>query len=653
MFKKTLAMLLALAMILSLAACGAKTPAAEDNNVAMQYIKADEAKELLESDEYVFFDIRKAADSSTNSIPGAQAWDMDKAKEGDAEAGKATMTEATKDLDKKIILVCYSGKRYAQAATNALSAIGYDMSKVFTLEGGFTNWSATYPELTTNPEAIVETEPAAAERDTFTMAISYMPDNLLPDFASDDYTTMVRPIYDVLFAETADGLEYYLADKFEMADDGVTYTLHIREDATWSDGVPVTVDDILFTDAYALAKSGRSSYSTVSGQPVTFNKIDDKTLEIVLPVPYNYYATTLSRMPIKPAHPFDGDPQKLLDNPNYYADPSMITSGAYIVKEINADSIVYEARQDYYRGVAPTKYIVMKVVGSGSTKTIAFENGEIDYMRITTVEELEKYSAQPDKYNIFTVSESRLNYLQVNPYGPANLTAEQREALFYAINGDEVIDGAYGSTELAQNPNSLLTPDMALYNPDTADYVFDLEKAKTMAEETGLSGMTLTYIYNADRANMEAVAIVLQQQLAQIGVNLQIEGMDSSSFFSRFFALIYNSGLENTWDLGTNGWDSMRGNTLNQSYTYLNQSKNAWGLNDACGELALKVNTTADFAEAKILADQLIDIALAEHRIYPLTYTNYVMVAHKYVGGLDCSQVVPEFIDWMGITVNN
>ena len=150
--KKLIAMLLVLAMALSLAACGASAPAATEApaaDVAMQYIKADEAKELLENDEYVFFDIRKAADSSANSIIGALAYDMDAAKEGDAEAGKATMKKATEGLDKKIILVCYSGKRYAQAATNALSAIGYDMSKVFTLEGGFTNWSETLPELTT------------------------------------------------------------------------------------------------------------------------------------------------------------------------------------------------------------------------------------------------------------------------------------------------------------------------------------------------------------------------------------------------------------------------------------------------------------------------------------------------------------------------
>ena len=150
--KKFMALLLAVVMMMGLVACGAAAPAATEapsNDVAMQYITADEAKELLENDEYVFFDVRKAADSSANSIPGAVAWDMDAAKEGDAEAGKATMTEATRDLDKNLILVCYSGKRYAQATTNALAAIGYDMTKVFTLEGGFNGWSEKFPELTT------------------------------------------------------------------------------------------------------------------------------------------------------------------------------------------------------------------------------------------------------------------------------------------------------------------------------------------------------------------------------------------------------------------------------------------------------------------------------------------------------------------------
>ena len=172
-FNRIMAMLLVVVMALSLVACGGSSaPAAEASaDVAMQYLKAEEVKELLNSDEYVIFDVRKAADSSANSIPGAVAWDMDAAKEGDAEAGKATMTEATKGLDKKIILVCYSGKRYAQASTNALSAIGYDMSKVYTLEGGFNGWSEAYPELTTNPPVDpIEIDPSIAFAGSSTLA---------------------------------------------------------------------------------------------------------------------------------------------------------------------------------------------------------------------------------------------------------------------------------------------------------------------------------------------------------------------------------------------------------------------------------------------------------------------------------------------------
>ena len=74
-------------------------------------------------------------------------------------------------------------------------------------------------------------------------------------------------------------------------------------------------------------------------------------------------------------------------------------------------------------------------------------------------------------------------------------------------------------------------------------------------------------------------------------------------------------------------------------------------MTEACGELALAVNTTTDEAEAKQLADELMDVAMDQYRIYPLTYTNYVLVSQKNVTGLDGSKVVPEFVDWMSIKV--
>jgi len=495
-------------------------------------------------------------------------------------------------------------------------------------------------------------EKPAEKRDTFTMAISYMPNTLSPESGgSDDYTTMTRPIYDKLFMENNEGgIDYYLAKNLEISEDGKTYTVTLRDDITWSDGTPITTKDIQFAMDYSMAKRGYNSYIRVNGVEGSYEIIDDQTFSVTIPEAYNYFIATLSGMTIYPSHEFESA-QVLVDDQTYFTSADIATSGAYTVKEINSDSIVYEARDDYYRGTPEIKNIVLKVIGSGA-KAIAFENGEIDYMRITTVDELEKYSAQSDKYNIYTMPEARLNYLQVNPYGPNPLDDAQREALFYAINGDEVIAGAYGSTELAQNPNSFLVPTQGMYNAETPDYTYDLEKAKELAKSSGLEGKELVYIYNKDRANMEECAIVLQQQLAQIGVSLKVEGLDSTSFFNRFFGVMFGTGQEVSWDLGTNGWDSMRGSTLYQSYTYFNQGKDAWGMNEACADLAVKVNTIQDAAERQKAADELMEVAMGEHRIYPLTYTNYVMVSQKYVTGLDTCDIVPEFADWLAISVN-
>ncbi len=542
----------------------------------------------------------------------------------------------------------------AAAMMMATAACGSEQTTAETSTESTTTEEASTEETAT--EETAEETTSAEDNDTFTVAISYMPDSLSPQTGgSDDYTSMTRPLFDRLFLENIEGgLDYYLADSLEVSDDGLTYTVHLREDATWSDGTPITTADVQFNADYSVYRYGYNRYIRVNGVDGSMNIVDDHTVQFILPEPYNYERVVLSGMTLYPSHVFDGDPEALDNATDYYITPGFVTSGPYTVTEINEDSFVCTARDDYYRGTPQVKTIVMKVIGSGSTRAIAFENGEIDYMRLTTADEIEKYSAQSDKYNMFSFPEARLNYLQINPFGPANLNDEQRQALFMAINPDEILAAAYGSDELATKANSLVTPEISLYSEDTEAYTFDLEQAKSLAESSGLSGMTLTYIYNADRPNMEAIAVVLQQQLAQIGVNLSIEGMDSSSFFPRFFAASsYGfNGQETTWDLGTNGWDSMRGSTLNQAYSYLDQTDDAWGMTEACGELAEAVNTTTDEAEAKELCNELMDVAMDQYRIYPLTYTNYVLVSQKNVTGLDCSPIVPEFADYLGISVN-
>ena len=172
--KKIIALLLCVLMVLPVITGCNKAPAetpvevtAPAEDVAMQYISPADALAVLEDDSYIFFDVRKAADHAISHIPGAEGHDMDAAKEGDFAAGVATMKNAIQDLDKNIIIICYSGKRYAQATTNVLSALGYDMTKVYTLEGGFTAWTESYADKVEVSAEIVEpAEPVAMQYKT-------------------------------------------------------------------------------------------------------------------------------------------------------------------------------------------------------------------------------------------------------------------------------------------------------------------------------------------------------------------------------------------------------------------------------------------------------------------------------------------------------
>lgn len=122
---------------------GGDTAAVEVKDVEMSYISTADLKDNIANSEYLVLDVRKAADFEAGHIPGAVNADMDAAKDGDNESGianmKATLGDPAK-VDQKIVLVCYSGKRYAQAGTNVLAALGANMDNVYTLEGGMKAW---------------------------------------------------------------------------------------------------------------------------------------------------------------------------------------------------------------------------------------------------------------------------------------------------------------------------------------------------------------------------------------------------------------------------------------------------------------------------------------------------------------------------------
>ena len=139
----------------SSSAASSSSSSTEAEEAEMQYITPADLMEKIDAKDadLLIVDVRKTADYDEGHIEGAISADMDKAKDGDLEDGEATMREALEkatDSDtaegKTIVLVCYSGKAYAQAGTDVLKAIGADMENVYTLEGGMKAWEEEYPD---------------------------------------------------------------------------------------------------------------------------------------------------------------------------------------------------------------------------------------------------------------------------------------------------------------------------------------------------------------------------------------------------------------------------------------------------------------------------------------------------------------------------
>jgi rhodanese-related sulfurtransferase len=150
MNKKYLSLFLILMLVLSIfTGCDAKSDTSGQNQEAaeFQYMTADELKTIVteENSDYVVVDVRKKTDYDTEHIKGAISADVDSIVSNEDNApAKENVEKALSELDskdKKFVLLCYSGKRYAEAATGLLKDAGIDAANIYTLEGGYKGWT--------------------------------------------------------------------------------------------------------------------------------------------------------------------------------------------------------------------------------------------------------------------------------------------------------------------------------------------------------------------------------------------------------------------------------------------------------------------------------------------------------------------------------
>ena len=637
--KKAISLLLVFVMALSLVACGTTAPATETADVAMQYITADEAKELLENDEYVFFDVRKAADSSANSIPGAVAWDMDAAKEGDAEAGKATMTEATKGLDKKIIVVCYSGKRYAQATTNALAAIGYDMTKVYTLEGGFNNWSEKLPELTTAGGATVE---VTTVRNDLVLYESADIDTLDPmetktgagtKLAGLQYEGLIKYMYEYAAdGSTVNNAQPNLAESWEFDTENMTVTFHLKKGVKFHNGDEFKAEDVLFS--FERAMNSSTKLALMAGYE-SAEAIDDYTVVMQLNAVSSAFQYNMSQIPMM-------NKSFVEEKGEEFTLETVCGTGPYMLTEhLEAQSFTISAFEDYHGGAAAIKTVRYDILADTAAAMMAFEAGSFDYFTTLAEVDVDRIIATGE-WNVVEYEASFARSVYMNLTNGIFDNVKVRQALAYATNKENMVS-------LIQNgkgnvADSFFHPEM-MVNTSAPDTIlsYDLEKAQALLAEAGYpNGEGIPTLKLVTMETHKDYALAVQQDYAELGLNVEITFLDANTFMADMVTGNYDIAV-NICNLGNMVYPWGR---IFESQ-YLGQTN--FGLIDDAkiDELFAQINVTLDDETQKALIHELINY-ITENVIYlPLTYSaNFVAFNPDLEYTVHPMSVTPYYVRW-------
>ena len=361
----------------------------------------------------------------------------------------------------------------------------------------------------------------AADKSDIVVAVDADVDTLHPtDFSTTVELGVLNQIYDTLLYYSPDGTkdpEPRIAASYEVSDDGLDYTFHLRDDVTFHDGTPVTADDVVFSiELYKASEYQGSQISMLSSVEAT----DEHTVVCHLDAPYSPFLQGICSPMIASKAYYESSEDDFVNNP--------IGTGPYkFVSRAKGSNIKLEANEDYYRGAPEIREVTFEVIPDSSTKAIALQTGEVNFAEIdsATKPQLEANPA----ITIAEVPTSAFSYIAMNTEKEPFNDVKVRQAINYAIDRDNLVAVCYdGEAEVNSN---ICAKERFGYSDDQFQYTYDPEKAKELLAEAGIeTPYDLGEILVAEKYSN--LATVIQNDLKAVGLDVTISVKEFNSYIS-------------------------------------------------------------------------------------------------------------------------
>lgn len=368
-----------------------------------------------------------------------------------------------------------------------------------------------------------------------------------------------------------------LAKSFSV--NGKEYIVNLRHGLKWSDGKPITADDVVFTWQNIIF-DGFGNTSTrdsvmIDGKIPTVEKIDDYTVKFVTPEPFAPFLRMLSS-PIAPKHIF----QPAVNRGREYFDgflstntnpKEFVTSGAFRLKEyVPAQRVVFERNPNYYeinkdgKKLPYLDKLVYLIVGDINNQVLKFEGGELDEIslqgaNVARFKEMEKHS----DFTVFNIGpDTGTMYLSMNMNNRKNekgkyYVDQKKQVWFQDKNFRQAVDYAIDRKNMVFNiANGLGYP---LFTPETLNSIFlnkklkpydkNTEKSKELLKKSGFTWDRAGHLIdkfgnhvefdlytNAGNTEREAIGVMVKQDLEDLGMKVNFKPIEFNSLVNKLMA---------------------------------------------------------------------------------------------------------------------
>ena len=364
-----------------------------------------------------------------------------------------------------------------------------------------------------------------------------------------------------------------LAKSFE--NNANTYIIHLRKGIKWTDGTPITADDVMYTYEEIVFKGlGNPSAMdamTIEGQLPELEKIDNYTVKFTTPKPFAPFLRQLS-YPIVPKHYFKPYSDKGASVFNAFLNPdtnpkTIVSGGAFKLKEyVAAQRVVFERNPNYYKinlnnqKLPYLNKLVYMIVGDTNNEILKFEAGEIDLIGLKGSNVARyKIKEQTSDYTIYNLgADTGTLFIVINlnnrndkngkPY--VNTVKQKwfrnknfRKAIDYALDRKNMVQNiAFGVAEplyTAESINSIyLNTDIKGHPKDTNEALELLknegfvQKFGTLYDKNG-NRVEFDLYTNAGNLEREALGVMIKQDLEELGIKVNFKPIEFNSLVNK------------------------------------------------------------------------------------------------------------------------